>query len=563
ARLQLVAFLARTDRRAEAEKEAEAAVPQVDAAERKLFAAAAHAAFGRVERATEAFKAARQERPADLTVLRAEADFLYRTGQLDAAAEAFERLAAAPTATPTDKEVAREMAVLCLASDRDYEKSRTALIKLGLLDEKGQLRPRDGSETPVQRRSRTLALALQRDRESRLEAIRLFETDDRKTPGDRFILAQLYALVGRPDDARETMRALAQENDRAIPFVRAYALMLLRSPKPEAAKEWVDKLAALQPDALATAEVQSRLARATGQPDREVRKPLTAHEKGPDAPLLGLARVYELVKLYDDAERMYTRLAAEMADKQPQAPLGLIGFHGRRGNTAKALELCDQFRRKTPGEVVAVAQAAVEQVLYTTPNPRPADVKAVVAWIEEAAQKATDPNARGRLTQLLGSARNLLADYDSTIDLYRKAADANPRDVLALNNLAFLLSAHKGDHRQALEKLAAARKVAGPLPDLLDTEALVRMKLGGPDELQKAAELLRVVTKDAPSGAAFFHLAQAELAMAELEREPKLKRNRRDAAEKAWQEAEQLGVKATDLHPLERKDFERVSDALK
>ena len=57
------------------------------------------------------------------------------------------------------------------------------------------------------------------------------------------------------------------------------------------------------------------------------------------------------------------------------------------------------------------------------------------------------------------------------------------------------------------------------------------------------------VVKRAPSGSAYFHLAQVELA---------LKRNNDFDAKAAWREAQERGLKEGDLHPLERKAYKEI-----
>jgi hypothetical protein len=57
---------------------------------------------------------------------------------------------------------------------------------------------------------------------------------------------------------------------------------------------------------------------------------------------------------------------------------------------------------------------------------------------------------------------------------------ANSRDVVAMNNLAYLLSTQEKKHTEALVLIEQAKKTAGPLPDLLDTEALVMLGRGEP-----------------------------------------------------------------------------------
>ena len=75
------------------------------------------------------------------------------------------------------------------------------------------------------------------------------------------------------------------------------------------------------------------------------------------------------------------------------------------------------------------------------------------------------------MLQPLAAVRNLQGNYDAAIQLYKDVLSANPDDVLAMNNLAYLYSAHKRDHEAGLGLIEKAKNRAGQLNTLLDTKA--------------------------------------------------------------------------------------------
>jgi cellulose synthase operon protein C len=541
--LLLIAFMNETNRRPEGEKLIETGKEKISTTERALFAGMGYALVGNVEKAGEAFKQARAERPDDLRTLQAYARFLLDVGKLPEARDAFQRVISLKTASNDEKDFARQMIVTCLAADRDYATSRRALEELGLM-EGDRLRPLTGNETPAQRRARVIALALQRDRAGRMEAINMLESEREPTPNEQFLLAQLYQAVGNRPQVRVVMSGLLRKYDRVALYVRFYAAWLIRTGDYRAAEDWVKRLTELQPDSPGTAELRARLAAAKGDL-AGARKILLPQAELPDAPILAIAQTCESIKLYDDAEQLYKRIVAKVQEKQPQAPLLLAAFFGRRGRTAEALQICDELRNKVP--VPAVGGVAVE-VLYADLAPKGADARRVAEWLDEAAKKA-EGDTRANLVQLLASVRNLQGDYAAAMGLYRDAIRANSRDFLAMNNLAFLISTSEGKHDEALRLLAQAKQIGGPLPTLLDTEALVQLNRG---DSETARRLLETVTAEAPSGTAFFHLARAELAA-----------NRVAEARVAWQQAEELGIKPANLHPLERPELVRLAASMK
>jgi tetratricopeptide (TPR) repeat protein len=189
-------------------------------------------------------------------------------------------------------------------------------------------------------------------------------------------------------------------------------------------------------------------------------------------------------------------------------------------------------------DILAHSAEAVE-----TPNKPtvPAEfTEGVARWLEETAGK-TQGDTKAVLQQQLASVRNLQARFDDSAALYRQAITTNSRDALAMNNLAFLRSTKDQQHDEALALVERARGVMGPHPELLDTEALIRLEKR---EAEAAIKLLEVVVAEAPSGTAYFHLARA-YDMAKNESE----------ARRAWRRAGDLGLKSADLHPLEQKGF--------
>ena len=203
--------------------------------------------------------------------------------------------------------------------------------------------------------------------------------------------------------------------------------------------------------------------------------------------------------------------------------------------------MCEQAPPNIP--VPVVGDVAVT-ALALVPNP-PADLVAkAAAWLQQAAAKA-DPATRAILLQQLASVRNFQGDYDASMALYRQAIEANGKDALAMNNLAYMLSVRHNKHDEALELLDRAKKAIGPNPHLLDTEATVRLNKG---EVDAARGLLEVVVAEDPSAAGYFHLAQVEVTA------------KRDVeARLAWRRAGELRIQRADLHPLERDAFDQLA----
>ena len=84
--------------------------------------------------------------------------------------------------------------------------------------------------------------------------------------------------------------------------------------------------------------------------------------------------------------------------------------------------------------------------------------------------------------------------------------EQNPKQVPALNNLAWVLGTQKTDHRQAFELLETAITVAGPTAYLLDTRGFVALEAG---RLDAAIDDFTIAAQMNELPATQYHLALA------------------------------------------------------
>jgi predicted Zn-dependent protease len=140
-------------------------------------------------------------------------------------------------------------------------------------------------------------------------------------------------------------------------------------------------------------------------------------------------------------------------------------------------------------------------------------------------------------------------DYSDAERIYAELIREDSGNVLARNNLAWLLACQKKRIPQALALVEEALARAGPQPTLLDTRALVLLEAG---QAQEAVKILEGLVLESPNQPGFrFHLAQAHAANG----------NRQDAR-KAVLQAIRLGLKESILHPLERPACARLLQGL-
>jgi Tfp pilus assembly protein PilF len=117
---------------------------------------------------------------------------------------------------------------------------------------------------------------------------------------------------------------------------------------------------------------------------------------------------------------------------------------------------------------------------------------------------------------MLASEYEIQRDYDGALARYRAVLEVKPDNIVALNNLAYLLAVRKGQPAGAIgyaEQAMAA--TGGRSPEIADTLAWVQHLLGRDRE---AVPILERVVKAAPSGAEYrLHLAVVYAAVGRLD----------------------------------------------
>ena len=100
---------------------------------------------------------------------------------------------------------------------------------------------------------------------------------------------------------------------------------------------------------------------------------------------------------------------------------------------------------------------------------------------------------------------------DESAELYQRLIELEPENLIAINNLAWILSEEKGQYQQALELAQKGLKLAPNYIDLIETRGVVYYRMG---ELTKAIQDLTKCVELYPSSTpqyvtASFHLARA------------------------------------------------------
>jgi predicted Zn-dependent protease len=524
----LVQFLTSQKRTEDARAAIEQAGKRVAPAKAPLALAQCAEALGDTAGAARQYAAALEKRPDDVTVLRPVASFQLRSGRVREATPLLERVVDGKIkATPADVEWARFGLAVVLSANGDHQRFRRALDLIGLqLDDNGQLaREKETltAESTDARRARARVLATRGQRQFRDRAIELLEDLGRRqalTPDDRFVLALLYEAAGAGNKAHDQLRDLVLTQTQTPQYLGHYAQALLRRRDFDQAAAWIDRLETLErqreaaPNTFGAVELRARLFEAKGEGSRAL-----------------------------DLLRTHTRRKGA----SPDDVLLVVASLGRQKLFPEALTLCEvSWGRCRPEQVGAASVALLRAMRATDEQCR---------RIQGRLQSAIDAQAAGgrepspALLMHLADLHDQLGHYRDSEELYRRILRGDPNNLVALNNLAWLLVVRAGKADEALPLITTAVNGNGRRPDLLDTRGLVYLALGRTDQ---AVADLKEATAEAPTATRLFHLARAHW-----------KASDRDAAVKALRQAKELGLETGALHPIEQQACRELQTELR
>jgi tetratricopeptide (TPR) repeat protein len=532
----LIQHLARSNqvtRAEEAIREAERSLGDAPLAFGQCFEA-----IGRRDRAEIHYQKALSASPKEASVLRSVASFYLRGNQFTKARPCLDSLSSAQVkAEEGDRMWARRALAVARASNgkrKDFEAA------LDLLNQNIRL---SGGSVEDERLKVLLFLTQPRRRKDAIDILEDLVGRRAAAPEDQLLLAQLYDADGDPARARELMASLLANHGNNPKYIAAFVDSLLRRQKDiDKARLWLGKLKQVEPGSFRTLALRVQMCRLEKR-TRDAAQAVEQYALLKDADLRGAAELLEQLGQQSSAEKTYRQLVAQ--SKRPDSVLTLAQFLARRKRLAEALALCDQAWQTCPPTAVAATCLAVIGDRHATPD----QYRQVERRLEAAYRKAGgDPSAL-QLLLALGHLQSLQGRYEQAADFYRQVLERDPRDVLALNNLAWLLAIKFGKGDKALRLINLAIEEAGPRPSLLDTRAVVY--LARRESARAIVDLTKSLAQ-APTSAAYFHLAQARW----LAKEPK------DAAA-AWEKAHQFGWTSENLHPLERRIYQEMRERLK
>jgi putative PEP-CTERM system TPR-repeat lipoprotein len=165
----------------------------------------------------------------------------------------------------------------------------------------------------------------------------------------------------------------------------------------------------------------------------------------------------------------------------------------------KVPEATAAFRSGLQHEASAPVAARLYQILVASGQQSEADAMAA-RWINEHPKDLS-------LLQLVAQSNQIRKAYGAAIDGYKRVIEIDPDNVVALNNIAWIM-VEQGDPK-GVEYAERAHRLAPFSPNVLDTLGWARTRTGDP---KRGVELLRMASSLAPGASEIrMHLAKALL----------------------------------------------------
>jgi tetratricopeptide (TPR) repeat protein len=483
---------------------------------------------------------------ADASLLRNYATFLSRRGRRNDASRVYEAIIAQASASgrPDDLQWARSLLSLLKSRDTDDRVAGQAIADLGLPADPGtDLSAMATTAPPGELRVKYRVLAVQRDPARRRQAIQILEKlRDRRAadPTDLLVLAGLYETSEDWERAQTTYRdAIAANPLDARPHVAYIQALLRRKVAADQILPWIDRLEKTHGQSPRSIQLRALVLKGEKKDDQAIAVVTDFASKDPRQ-TAGAARLLELMGYTEAAERLFR---ANVEKGGPAATLALAEFLGRRDRVVEALDLCEPLWKST--DPVLVANACCTILLD---KDQPEQARRVERWLIQAAARQPE---NAQLQALRGVLLFVMGRPGEAESVYRTLLEKNPSDPLVLNNLAWLLAFQEGKGNEALELVNRAIDSIGTnAPALLDTRAVIQIARHEPELAIRDIETALAGANN-PEPNMYFHLAQARLMAGQNE-----------AARRAWDDGQLLGLKREAVDQAERAAYDEMQARL-
>jgi cellulose synthase operon protein C len=368
------------------------------------------------------------------------------------------------------------------------------------------------------------------------------------TSNDWFHLAQLYRATGDRVQTRRALEEIMKRDPKNLFFVAANVDDLLSESQYDAAKPYVEQLIPGIHD-IRVAGAACRYYTLINQPQAAldiVEKFVHTVDAGtPD----GMLKQRQSAELLDNLTRLASSkglsgskaLIAGACERYksslkgyPEAIGPMAALLAYDGQVQVAFDELERYKGNLSANALAVAGVSILRSGHATTR----QFQTVKAWLEAAL--ANEPESMAMKLNL-GELHALRQDFNTAEQIYREILKADAKNLVALNNLAWILAPRSDTAEQALKYADKAIELHGATGEMLDTRARILISAG---KFDQAVHDLQDAIGQAPTALRYFHLALA-----------KLKMSKPEEAKQIFKEAKARGLDPKSIHPSDLPTF--------
>jgi putative PEP-CTERM system TPR-repeat lipoprotein len=315
----------------------------------------------------------------------------------------------------------------------------------------------------------------------------------------RLMLARLYLARNKPEQVAPLFSDLAASQQQSAEVLPLMAMAQLATRDASAAQYTLEQLLKSTPDSAPIRHAMAMAAAGTGDTARakeELHRAVALDEKYLPS-RLALARMALLTKEKEEFARQLATLQ-ELAPENPDVLLLQAAAAQGRGEMEQAREIATKAYSLAPSTGTLVALASHEEAA----GDRVGAQQRLADWLR---QNPGDVPARMAYATSLQTSLSL----DKAAEQYSEVVKVAPRNLVALNNLAWLI--REEEPAQALDYARRAADIAPDSAEALDTLAVVEYINKDYRRAERSIDRALDVQPDNPS--LLYHSAMIDVAL--------------------------------------------------
>ena len=366
----------------------------------------------------------------------------------------------------------------------------------------------------------------------------------------QLLLAKLYARSHKWDQGKDIMLDTIGRYKADEDVWNTYINLLIRQGEYSTAKGRINRFEDIAENPILISNLRASLAHEQ-QDEIELKKvlrsmlpPLKGARSENELKLVktvaAMAVRYEQFKVAEQLFRFY------VSRKKPDGVLELVSVLASHGDIEEALKYMDAIYSADQDAALRIVVAALRQRHGELSEPQEQQL-----WSYVLRALDDQPDSVQRM-MVKAEGLEVMEKYDEAVVAYEEVLDSGVearQRAIALNNLAYLLANTNQRLDESDQMIDEALFILGPLSDILDTRAVIRIAR---EEYDLAVEDMNLAISIDPTASKYYHLAQANA----------LAGNQEEAL-KAWKSAREMKIEKEDLPLIEQQSYDSTEKLIK